>query len=169
MQYGGEDEELEASTTKVMVIGALLLVSFALIFPLYRFVEPSTREESRDTHLQSLAAEGENIWGFNCSSCHGLSGEGGTAPALNAKEFLQAATNEQIELFVSVGVPGTQMSAYSQDFAGPLTSDQIKAVTTYIRSWEPDAPSNPDWRDGAPVEAAADDAESEAAAEEESE
>lgn len=157
MQYGGEDEELEASTTRVMTIGAVLLVAFALIFPLYRFFEPSNRDDSRETHLQSLATEGENTWGFNCASCHGLSGQGGTAPALNSKEFLQAATDLQIEQFVSVGLPGTQMSAFSQDFAGPLTSAQIKAVATYIRSWEPDAPSNPDWRLGAPVEAAAGD------------
>ena len=42
------------------------------------------------------------------------------------------------------------MSAYSQDFAGPLTSEQIKAITVYIRSWEQDAPDRPDWRDGQP-------------------
>jgi hypothetical protein len=38
------------------------------------------------------------------------------------------------------------MGAYSQDFGGPLTSEQIKAVVTYIRTWEPNAPDNPDWR-----------------------
>ena len=45
-----------------------------------------------------------------------------------------------------MGVPGTQMAAFSQDHAGPLTSEQIKAVVTYIRSWESDAPDNPNWR-----------------------
>jgi hypothetical protein len=39
------------------------------------------------------------------------------------------------------------MSAYSQDFAGPLTSEQIRAVTIYLRAWEDDAPDVPDWRD----------------------
>ena len=87
------------------------------------------------------------MWSFNCSSCHGLNGEGGTAPALNSKQFLQTATNEQSEQFIAVGVPGTQMAAYSQDFAGPLTSEQIKALVTFMRSWEDDAPDLPDWRD----------------------
>jgi hypothetical protein len=39
------------------------------------------------------------------------------------------------------------MSAYSLDYGGPLTSEQIKALTTFVRSWEEDAPDRPDWRD----------------------
>jgi uncharacterized protein (DUF736 family) len=39
------------------------------------------------------------------------------------------------------------MSAYSQDFGGTLTSEQIQAVVALIRSWESDAPDRPDWRD----------------------
>lgn len=149
MRYGGEDDELENSTTNVMVVGLVLMVAFILVFPLYRVFEPSSRDDAREVHLESLAHEGENLWGFNCASCHGETGEGGIAPALNSKEFLQAASNEQIELLVAVGVPGTQMGAYSQDFAGPLTSAQIRAVATYLRSLEETAPSNPNWRDGA--------------------
>ncbi len=45
-------------------------------------------------------------------------------------------------------MPGTQMSAYSLDFGGPLTLEQIEALTTYLRSLEPDAPSVPDWLAG---------------------
>ena len=41
------------------------------------------------------------------------------------------------------------MSAYSLDFGGPLTTEQIKAVTQFIRSWESDAPDRPDWRETA--------------------
>lgn len=141
------DEELERSTNRVMVIGAGLLMAMALVFPLYRWFEPSNREAARQEHLDSLAETGETLWSFNCSSCHGLSGQGETAPALNSKQFLQSATNEQIELLVSVGVPGSEMSAYAQDFAGPLTSEQIRALAVYIRSWEEKAPDRPDWRD----------------------
>ena len=38
------------------------------------------------------------------------------------------------------------MSAFSLDHGGPLTSEQIKAVIAFVRSWETDAPDNPDWR-----------------------
>jgi hypothetical protein len=75
-----------------------------------------------------------------------------TAPALNSKQFQTAATEEQIANFIAVGVPGTEMSAYSQDYAGPLTSEQIRAITVFIRTWEDEAPDRPDWR--APFESA---------------
>lgn len=144
------DDELERSTNRVMTIGSVLLVAMALVFPLYRWVEPANREEARDAQLESLAESGESLWSFNCSSCHGLSGDGGTAPALNSSQFLQSATDDQISQLIAVGIPGSQMSAYSQDFAGPLTSEQIKALSVYIRSWEENAPDRPDWRDGQP-------------------
>lgn len=144
------DEELERSTNRVMLIGTILLFAMAMVFPLYRWFEPANRESARTAHIDSLAESGERIWSFNCASCHGTNGQGEIAPALNSKQFLQSATDEQIELLVAVGIPGSQMSAYSQDFGGPMTSEQIKAVTIYIRSWEEDAPDRPDWRDGQP-------------------
>ena len=144
------DTELEASTNRVMMIGSVLLIGMVLVFPLYRWFEPANREASREAHLESLAETGETLWGFNCSSYHGLNGEGGVGPALNSKQFLQAATDEQTEQIIAVGIPGSQMSAYSQDYAGPLTSEQIRALAIFIRSWEDDAPDVPSWRDGQP-------------------
>jgi mono/diheme cytochrome c family protein len=140
------DTELEQSTNRVMMVGAVLIFALALVFPLYRWFEPSNREQSRDANLASLATQGEEIFGFNCTSCHGLNGEGGIGPALNSKQFLQSATDDQIRQLISVGVPGSQMGAYSLDYGGPLTSEQIKALSIFLRSWEPNAPDNPDWR-----------------------
>lgn len=148
MPYGySTDPELDDSTTRIMGVGVVLLVAIVAAFPLYLLYEPSAREDARETHLASLAEEGSGIWRFNCASCHGDGGQGDTAPALNAMQFLQSANDDQMSLLVAVGVPGTQMSAYSQDFAGPLTSEQIKAVVTYMRSWEDTAPDLPNWRD----------------------
>jgi mono/diheme cytochrome c family protein len=149
--YRAEDPELEESTNRVMVAGACILIAMALVFPLYRWYEPGSRESAHAEQRESLAQAGGQLWSLNCSSCHGLNGEGGIGPALNSQQFLSSATDAQIELLVSVGVPGTQMSAYSQDFAGPLTSEQIKALAVYLRSWEPDAPDRPDWRSVEPA------------------
>ncbi len=140
------DPQLEESTNRWMAAGLGIMLLMALVFPVYRLVEPSAREEARETHIASLAEQGGRIYEFNCAACHGGDGEGGTAPALNAQQFLQSATDEQISGLVAVGVPGSQMSAYSIDFGGPLTSEQVKAVTTYLRSLEPNAPDVPDWR-----------------------
>lgn len=143
------DTELDASTNRVMMWGGILMFLMILVFPLYRWFEPAAREEARQTQVESLISQGAGTWNLNCSSCHGIDGEGGVGPALNSQQFLQAATNDQIARLVAVGVPGTQMSAYSLDFGGPLTTEQIKAVTEFIRSWEPDAPDRPDWREPA--------------------
>lgn len=140
------DEQLESETNRVMQYGAVLLVAMAAVFPLYRWVEPTNRDEARSAQLESLAESGEQLWNVNCASCHGLNGQGGSAPALNSTQFLESAVDDQISTLVAVGVPGTAMSAYSQDFSGPLTSEQIKALTTFVRSWEEDAPDRPDWR-----------------------
>jgi mono/diheme cytochrome c family protein len=140
------DPELEASTNRWMIAGLVIMVLMVLVFPVYRIYEPSSRDAARQSHLQSLARQGEGIYQLNCASCHGVSGEGGIGPALNSQQFLQSATDEQIALLVAVGGPGSQMSAYSIDFGGPLTSEQIDAVTTYLRSLESDAPDVPNWR-----------------------
>jgi len=141
------DEKLERSTNRYMFAGALLLAALFLMFPLYRSFEPSARSEAREVQEASLAEEGETVWQFNCSSCHGLAGEGGTAPALNSTQFLQAADDNQIATLIAVGIPGSQMSAYSLDYGGPLTSEQIESIVSYLRSLEADAPDRPDWRD----------------------
>lgn len=145
LEYG-TDDDLERSTNQWMAVGAVLLIAMVLVFPLYRWYEPSTRDAAREAQATELAAEGETVWQFNCGSCHGLAGEGGLGPALNSKQFLQSSTDDQARTLVAVGIPGSQMSAYSLDFGGPLTSEQIRSVVAYVRSWEPDAPDVPDWR-----------------------
>ncbi|MEZ5228328.1 MAG: cytochrome c [Acidimicrobiales bacterium] len=140
------DAELDESTNRVMMVGAALLFVLALVFPLYRWFEPANRDDARAANLASLAQQGEETFGFNCASCHGLNGEGGVGPALNSKQFLASATDLQIRQLISVGVPGSQMGAYAQDFGGPLTSEQIKSIAVFMRSWEEKAPDNPDWR-----------------------
>ena len=146
MSYLDEDPELEASTNRVMLYGAGLLFAMALVFPLYRWIEPTNRAEARDEQLLSLQQQGEELFDISCSSCHGIAGEGGLGPALNSKQFLTSATDEQAAQLIAVGVPGSQMSAYSQEYGGPLTTEQIRAITTFMRSWEETAPDVPDWR-----------------------
>lgn len=148
MPYGfPTDPEMEQSTNRAMLWGAVLMLALVAAFPLYRWFEPEARAAARQAHETSLAQTGGDIWSFNCSACHGNDGEGGVGPALNSRQFLQSASDDQIVLLVSVGIPGTAMNAYSLDHGGPLTSEQIRAVVAFIRSWEPDAPDRPDWRD----------------------
>lgn len=140
------DEALEASTNRWMISGIALTVLFAVMFPLYRAYEPSGRTEARARLSASLTEQGKDLYATSCASCHGVDGEGVDAPALNSQQFLAAADDEQIRSLIAHGVPGTAMAAYSLDFGGFLTSEQIEAITTYLRSLEPIAPDRPDWR-----------------------
>ncbi len=141
------DDELERSTDRWMLVGGILLVAMALVFPFYRLYEPGGRAEARAGQAAALAEEGQTVWQYNCASCHGLAGEGGVGPALNSKQFLQSSTDAQMRTLISVGIPGSQMSAFSLDHGGPLTSEQIRSVVAHVRAWEPDAPDVPTWRD----------------------
>lgn len=140
------DEELEASTNRWMRTGAVFLLLFALSFPVFRIYEPGERAEARETHAAFLADQGAGLFETNCSSCHGSNGGGGIAPAVGALEFLQSADDDQIFQLIAVGVPGTEMVAYSSDKGGPMTRAQIDAITAYLRSLEDEAEPNPNWR-----------------------
>ncbi|MEA2000679.1 MAG: cytochrome c [Actinomycetota bacterium] len=146
------DPALETSTNKWMQWGLILMVIMVLAFPIYRIVEPGRRADAAESRATELAMQGDSLFALTCAACHGVEGLGGLdAPTLNAKEFLQFATDEQIESLIATGIPGSDMSPYSLDFGGPFTQEQIVALTTYLRSLEEDAPSVPDWRDGAPA------------------
>ncbi len=75
---------------------------------------------------------------------------GGSVVTMDATESIAEAIAIRDKQIIAVGVPGSQMSAYSQDYAGPLTSEQVRALAIYIRSWEEEAPDVPNWRDGQP-------------------
>lgn len=139
-------DELTASTQRWMTAGLALMGVFFLAFPLYRLYEPNSREEARVEQRSFLAAQGEELFEGSCASCHGVAGTGAIAPAVAAKEFLESVDDTQISQLVSVGIPGSEMVGYSNDFGGPMTAQEINAITIYLRSLEEDAVSKPNWR-----------------------
>jgi mono/diheme cytochrome c family protein len=147
MEQGLRDPGLDRSTNSWMAAGLVLMVVLILAFLLALLTEPGRRDDARQELITGLVAEGRELYLLNCAACHGVEGEGLTASALNSRQFLSAAADEQIRSIVAVGITGSEMVAYSIDFGGPLTSGQIDAVTAYLRSLEPDAPDRPDWRD----------------------
>lgn len=132
--------------------GVALFALLVAAFPVYRAGESGRRAEALARREAALIATGRILWGANCASCHGTDGtsqEAGT-PTLNAREFLDTATDPQIHHIVAAGIQGSEMPPWWVDFGGPLTDDQINAVVAYIRSWQPTAPSVPGWRNPEP-------------------
>jgi cytochrome c oxidase cbb3-type subunit 3 len=92
---------------------------------------------------------GASLFAQNCAVCHGQNGRGGTAPVLDAKEMLSVATDQQLTNIIRVGIPGTQMRSWSRELGGPFDDKSVGELVAYLRSLEPNAPSVPNWRQGA--------------------
>lgn len=143
-----EAEWLERSLDRYLTVGLLAMVVLLAGFVSYRVREPDLRAEARTSQQTSYQAIGKGLFATNCSSCHGKNASGGGAPTLNSKEHLASSTDDQMYHLIAVGVPGTDMSAWGLDYGGTLTTEQIRQLTTYIRSLEKGAPSVPGWRKG---------------------
>lgn len=141
-----QEIEVQQSTDRWKLAGLVLMGLFVLAFPLFRFYEPAQRADAREAQVGFLAAEGADLYETNCAECHGPRGTGAIAPAIGSKEFLESVADTQISQLTALGVPGSEMVAYSNDYGGPLTSQEINAITVYLRSLEDDAESNPLWR-----------------------
>jgi mono/diheme cytochrome c family protein len=138
--------ELTRSTARWMWVGVVFMGLFVAAFPVYRLAEPTQRAEAREELEGFLADTGSELFATQCSTCHGVEGRGGIGPALGAREFLESVHDDQIAQLIALGVPGTEMVAYSIDHGGPMTSEEIVALTTYLRSLEEEAASIPNWR-----------------------
>jgi len=81
---------------------------------------------------------GADLYQQYCSLCHGAQGEGYAADEANAlgnEVFLAAATDEFLRGSISHGRPGTPMSAWGMDYAGPLSPQDIDDLVAFLRSW----------------------------------
>ncbi|WP_299072158.1 c-type cytochrome [uncultured Paraglaciecola sp.] len=74
--------------------------------------------------------KGETLYQANCSSCHGVKGEGITAPALSNQAALAHNKDDFIRYAIEQGRQDTPMPA----FADTLSATDIDDVTAFIRS-----------------------------------
>jgi len=144
-----EPEWLQRSLDRYLAWGLVFMAVLLVAFPLYRLREPTLRADAKAEQEINYMRSGADLFSKNCSTCHGENGTGGTAPTLNSKQFLSTTSDDQIALLIAGGVSGSSMSAWSQDYGGSLTSEQIRELVTFLRSLEATAPSVPDWRTGA--------------------
>jgi len=82
--------------------------------------------------------EGAVIFEKNCAECHGLSGEGVKAPALNNQEFLSAASNGYLLATITIGRSGTDMPSwgYGDPEHPQLAGKDRHDLVAYIRSFQ---------------------------------
>lgn len=82
--------------------------------------------------------DGKEIFALRCAECHGPSGEGTEAPALNNQEFLSAASNGFLMATMTLGREGTAMPSWG--YGGveypALSGEDRKDLVAHIRSWQ---------------------------------
>jgi mono/diheme cytochrome c family protein len=82
---------------------------------------------------------GTRLYAENCAVCHGATGEGRVGATL-AKNWPSIRPDLTVETIIANGVPGSPMPAWSQDNGGPLSAEEIDALTNYILSWQTGGP-----------------------------
>jgi len=123
-----------------VLTGLLLSLGVLIAFQAYLLREPERIRSDLERDQLISETAGRSLYTENCAQCHGAEGEGVDAPALNDKTLLAETSDERIFGLISVGIPGTEMPAWSQKHGGLFTDEQIYQIASFIRSWEADAP-----------------------------
>ena len=118
-------------------LGLILLLILSLG---YYWISDGTRLALAAEELSTERIHrGQEFYEQQCAACHGADGEGGLGPALNDRQLLKGTLNDVFFSVIRSGVPNTQMPAWSVDFGGPLTDEDIRDVVAFVRAWEPDS------------------------------
>ncbi len=125
--------------------GALIMLSIiSLMIPVFWIMESNgeaiSKTQLHDTNVQRGAA----LFAQYCFQCHGIKGQGGTGPKLNGNPAVNALTDADILRIINAGIydpasPGGTplMPAWSDQYGGPLTQDQIQYLFDLVRSADP--------------------------------
>ena len=119
-----------------LIITVVLVVSFSYFF----FSENTRLVHATEEHDKEMLLYGRQLYVENCTSCHGTRGEGIVGPALNDKILLEAASDGVLFATIQTGRPNTTMPAWGQAYGGALTDEDIEAIVSFIRAFEPNAP-----------------------------
>ncbi len=158
-----DDDILETKKLDLSLLSGLFLLSvIGIALPLYWLGEPGRHEGLLENVDHLRTEDGAEAFEESCSSCHGGGGAGGeiayaitevgsgdfiasvdwVAPSLTS--VLTRFSEEEVTHTLNFGRNGA-MPAWGAPGGGPLTTQQLEIIITYLRSVQ---------RDGATVQAA---------------
>jgi mono/diheme cytochrome c family protein len=142
-----------------IILGIILIAATATILIIIGLNEENRMQRFAMAQSAQSIEVGAELYEINCSTCHGLRGEGipGLCPPLNDEYFF----NERL---ADIGWSGTQtdfiistissgrvvstrpdqyfgggrpaMPAWSEHYGGPLRDDQIQVIAAFVMNWE---------------------------------
>jgi mono/diheme cytochrome c family protein len=152
---------------RAKTLGVFLMIGLAFFTALY-WVTDESRRESRFVEVETgLVSYGEELFGpatpqnavtANCARCHGDDGTGGEvgdtgrmAPNLHSRSIFEKlkANPNYVNLVIRFGgvvVSGnvnSPMPAWSTEAGGPLTVQQVDALTALVEGWAEEAGKQP--------------------------
>jgi mono/diheme cytochrome c family protein len=154
-----DDEELEGRRLElVQVLGVLMLIVIVIGLPAYWIFEPSRMAGAEKAQEELFIDWGATLFaatedgGFNCAGCHGgMNGVGGVAPfnvtdpltgEVSAVNWIAPAVNSifyrydesEVRFILVYGRPFSPMSPWGLEGGGPMNSQQIDTLLSYMRS-----------------------------------
>ena len=152
---------------RAKTLGVFLLIGFALFTAVYWLTDEMRRQATFDEQQANLMTYGEELFGpptpevavtANCANCHGKDGTGGEvgdtgqrAPNLHSRSIYEKlkVNPNYVNLVIRFGgvvVSGrvdSPMPAWSSEVNGPLTIQQVDALTALVTSWANKAGEQP--------------------------
>lgn len=141
-----------------IALGIILIAVTATILIIMGLNEESRMERFALAQSAQSIEVGAELYEINCSTCHGLRGEGvpGLCPPLNDQFFFNGRLGEvgwsgtQEDYIISTVSSGRVVStrpeyfgggkpampAWSEHYGGPLRNDQIQVIAAFIMNWE---------------------------------
>jgi plastocyanin/mono/diheme cytochrome c family protein len=124
--------------------GALIMLSVvSLMIPIFWIIE-NNNEAGYAAQQQVIAVQtGAMLYAQYCYTCHGTKGQGNTAVKLNGNPSVNNLSDQQLLNVLEGGIINPQdptkplMPAYSQQFNGPLDTNDIQYLFALIRSTDP--------------------------------
>lgn len=126
--------------SRYIQIGLLFVIVMLVGLTLYALTEGGRLVRAAEEFNSERIHRGNQLYAAQCQACHGGNGEGATGPALNSKQLLDNTADSVFFSVVRSGVPNTQMPAWSVEYGGPLTDEDVRDLVALMRSWQPTAP-----------------------------
>lgn len=115
------------------------LIAFAL-FAIF-FTLAMSKVAGAQTQDPAQLEAGAILFAENCAVCHGADGQGRVGATL-AQDWPSVRPDLTVRTTIERGIEGSVMPAWSQQYGGPLTGEQIDALVAFILSWQTGGPSN---------------------------